>query len=90
MAARDERITQLRRRRNALGFTRGQIAAGAGISLRDVHLIEKGGGTEAQVAGYEQWLMCMANWSTDQRAAQLERARNGQRFSAIPREGDNS
>lgn len=76
----EERGSQLRRRRQALGFTRGQMAAGTGLGLRTVHMLEQGGGSDGDAEEYSSWLTKMEGWSGDVVATQLQRARNSQRF----------
>lgn len=83
----DERIAQLRLRRAALGFTRGQMAAGIGLRLLQVHGIEKGIEADELIDFYDRWLSRMEGWSAEQRAAQLKLARYGSRFAVIATDG---
>lgn len=83
----DERIAQFRLRRAALGFTRGQMAAGIGLRLLQVHGIEKGIESAALIDFYDRWLARIEDWTADQRAAQLRLARYGSRFAMISTDG---
>lgn len=75
-----EQGAQLRVRRTALGFTRGQMAAGIGIPLREVHEIERGTASDAMSCQYVDWVTTMEKWPADVREEQLKLARNSERF----------
>ncbi len=80
---REEQGAKLRRRRKALGFTRGQMAAGLGLHLGEVHEIEQGIAIEAMRNYYVDWLTEMETWPASVRAAQLKLARDSERFSPM-------
>jgi DNA-binding XRE family transcriptional regulator len=80
MVPRAELGASLRRRRAALGLTRGQMAAGIGLRLKDVHAIESGTAQNSLTDRYVVWLAIAESWPATVRDQQRERARLSERF----------
>lgn len=80
-ATRAELGATLRLRRTALGFTRGQMAAGVGLRLTDIHAIEKGVAPGTMIDSYVVWLAVLETWPATLREEQRERARLSERFA---------
>jgi hypothetical protein len=71
----------LRFRREATGLDRSQIAAGIGLTLTDVVMIESGQAEAALTAHYFAWLDRIEAWPAEAREFQIAAARAGERFN---------
>jgi transcriptional regulator with XRE-family HTH domain len=75
------RHTDLRGRRQDLGVTVNEMAAGLGMSICDIVDIEKGTGASDGINHYAAWLTRMEAWSDGKRERELRGTRQGQRFT---------
>jgi hypothetical protein len=76
------RHMDLRGRRQDLGATIKEMAAGLSMSVADVLDIEKGVAMDNRVTHYAAWLTRMEAWSAGKRERALQAAnREGRRFN---------
>lgn len=71
----------LRGRRQDLGATVKEMAAGLDMSIADIVAIEKGTAGD-RINLYVAWLSRMEAWSAGKRERELRRAQRGQRFGS--------
>ncbi len=72
--------TNLSGRRRRLGASRETMAAGLGLPIDALKMIESGGGTASQTADYDAWLSRIESWPADKRSREFLAAGKGQLF----------
>jgi hypothetical protein len=75
------RVMDLRGRRQDIGATVKQMAAGLGMRTSDILNIESGIAADDRVGHYAAWLTRMESWSAGKRERELQMAQQGHRFS---------
>lgn len=73
--------TDLAGRRQDLGLTLEQMAAGIGLRPAEVAEIEALDAAEDRLNHYATWLRRIEQWTADERGSRFGRARQGQRFA---------
>ena len=71
----------LRGRRQDLGATVKEMAAGLNMSIADITNVERGTSADDSAYHYAAWLTRMEAWSTGKKERELGAAQRGQRFS---------
>lgn len=75
------RPTDLRGRREDLGLTLYQLAAGVGLRANDLAEIERLETSDHRLEHHARWLDRIESWKGDERQAQFVRAERQQRFA---------
>lgn len=80
MPDRSTQLADLRRRREALGLSESDMAAGIALRTAEIRDIEAGAASDAMLNHYAGWLSRIEGWSIEELAHQKAAAQRGGRF----------